>query len=117
MIGRAAQGRPWLFREIAHFLTHGEPIDPPQPAEIRAVLRAHVQELHAFYGEFTGVRVARKHVSWYTHSLAAGAPFRHAFNALESARDQLQALDAYFDRLASAGDTSAHEAGEEELAA
>jgi tRNA-dihydrouridine synthase B len=117
MIGRAAQGRPWIFREIAHFLAHGTPAAQPEPAEIRAVLRAHVQELHAFYGEFTGVRVARKHVSWYTHSLAAGAQFRHAFNALESAGDQLEALDAYFDRLASAGDAMASEAGEEELAA
>jgi tRNA-dihydrouridine synthase B len=113
MIGRAAQGRPWIFREIAHFLTHGEPAAPPGPAEIRAVLRAHVQELHAFYGELTGVRVARKHVSWYTQSLAAGAQFRHTFNALESASGQLDALDAYFDRLASAGDTLASETGEE----
>jgi tRNA-dihydrouridine synthase B len=101
MIGRAAQGRPWIFREIAHYLAHRTHAVPPTLQEMRAVLHAHLTELHAFYGEFSGLRVARKHVSWYTGSLADGTAFRHAFNKLESAREQLEALDAYFDRLES----------------
>ena len=99
MIGRAAQGRPWIFRDIAHYLAHGTPAAPPSLDEIRAVLCAHVAELHAFYGEFSGLRVARKHVSWYTGSLAGGTAFRHTFNKLESARAQLDHLEGYFDRL------------------
>jgi tRNA-dihydrouridine synthase B len=113
MIGRAAQGRPWIFREIAYYLAHGRAAAPPTVAEVRAVLRAHVEELHAFYGEFLGVRVARKHVSWYTESLAGGVQFRHAFNKLESARGQLDALDAYFDRLADSGALFVGDAREE----
>ena len=66
MIGRAAQGRPWMFREISHYLATGERLPPPQVAEIRRVLGAHLDDLYAFYGEQTGVRVARKHISWYT---------------------------------------------------
>ncbi|MPZ44896.1 MAG: tRNA dihydrouridine synthase DusB [Betaproteobacteria bacterium] len=99
MIGRAAQGRPWIFRDIAHYLEHGVRAVAPSLDEIRAVLRVHLAELHAFYGEFSGLRVARKHVSWYTGSLAGGTAFRHAFNKLESARAQLDHLDRYFDRL------------------
>ncbi len=99
MIGRAAQGRPWIFREIAHYLEHVAAPAPPSLGEIRAVLCAHVGELHAFYGELCGLRVARKHVSWYTAALAGGAVFRHTFNRLESARAQLDELDRYFDRL------------------
>jgi tRNA-dihydrouridine synthase B len=113
MIGRAAQGRPWIFREIAHFLSNGKVPAPPAPGEIRAVLRAHVAELHAFYGEHTGVRVARKHVSWYTGSLPDGAAFRQAFNKLEGAREQLDALEAYFDRLESAEPAVTKDAREE----
>jgi tRNA-dihydrouridine synthase B len=99
MIGRAAQGRPWIFRDIAHYLEHGTRAAPPSLDEIRAVLCAHVGELYAFYGEFSGLRVARKHVSWYTGSLAGGSVLRHTFNKLESARAQLDHLDRYFDRL------------------
>ena len=113
MIGRAAQGRPWIFREIEHYLAHGQPAPPPSLDEIRVVLRAHVAELHAFYGEFTGVRVARKHVSWYTGSLPHGAAFRQAFNKLESAPEQLGALDTYFDGLERAGRAEADDAREE----
>ena len=99
MIGRAAQGRPWIFRDIAHYLAHGTRAAPPSLDEIRAVLCAHVAELHALYGEFSGLRVARKHVSWYTGSLAGGSVLRHTFNKLESARAQLDHLERYFDRL------------------
>ncbi|MGH8667331.1 MAG: tRNA dihydrouridine synthase DusB [Burkholderiales bacterium] len=113
MIGRAAQGRPWIFREIAHYLEHGARAAPPSLHEFRAVLRAHVAELHAFYGEFSGLRVARKHVSWYTGSLAGGTAFRHTFNKLESARAQLDRLDAYFDGLEREACFYAHDAREE----
>src|SRR5690606_29150793 len=113
MIGRAAQGRPWIFREIDHFLRHGRPSAPPPVTEIRSVLHAHLLELHAFYGEFLGLRVARKHVSWYTEKLVGSRAFRHAFNKLESARAQIDALDAYFDRLECAPDLYANDAREE----
>ena len=79
MIGRAAQGRPWIFREIVHFLATGEQLAPPEVSEIHA--RAccdHLQDLYAFYGEEAGVRIARKHISWYTKELAGSTAFRHA---------------------------------------
>jgi len=99
MIGRAAQGRPWIFREIACFLDSGETMLSPSLDEIRCVLHGHLLELHAFYGEFPGVRVARKHVSWYTAPFAGSTAFRHQFNRLDSALAQLEALDAYFAQL------------------
>ena len=97
MIGRAAQGRPWLFREIAHYIETGEHLPPPQAEEIRDVLVAHMHELYAFYGEYTGLRVARKHISWYTKGLAGSANFRHRMNQLESIAEQLQAVREFFD--------------------
>jgi tRNA-dihydrouridine synthase B len=96
MIGRAAQGRPWLFREIEHFLTTGTHLPPPPVKEIRDVLIGHVHELYAFYGEHTGLRVARKHISWYTKGLADSATFRHQMNQLESVEEQLQAVEDFF---------------------
>jgi tRNA-dihydrouridine synthase B len=114
MIGRAAQGRPWIFREIEHFLRHGTRAEPPSIAEIRGVLVDHVAELHAFYGEFQGLRVARKHVSWYMSGLCEGSVFRQQFNRLESAQSQLDALAKFFLALG----LSEHEAhAREELAA
>ncbi|MCS6786485.1 MAG: tRNA dihydrouridine synthase DusB [Thiobacillaceae bacterium] len=100
MIGRAAQGRPWIFREVAHYLATGEELPPPEVAEIHALLREHLEELYRFYGEDTGVRVARKHIAWYTRGLADAAAFRHAMNRLDSARAQLAAVDAFFLRAA-----------------
>lgn len=97
MIGRAAQGRPWLFREIAHYLATGERLPSPQTREIREVLTAHVHDLYDFYGEHTGLRVARKHISWYTKGLAGSAHFRHHMNQLESAAEQLRAVNEFFD--------------------
>ena len=97
MIGRAAQGRPWLFREIAHFLDTGERLPSPQISEIQHVLTAHVHELYDFYGEHTGLRVARKHISWYTKGLAGSAHFRHRMNQLESIKEQLQAVNDFFE--------------------
>jgi tRNA-dihydrouridine synthase B len=103
MIGRAAQGRPWMFREIQHYLDTGERLPPPEVAEIHRVLVAHLNDLHAFYGEHTGVRVARKHISWYTKGLAGSAAFRHAMNRLETRRDQLAAVDEFYAQLAGSG--------------
>jgi tRNA-dihydrouridine synthase B len=105
MIGRAAQGRPWLFREIEHFLATGEHLPPPAVEEIRAVLVGHVHELYAFYGEHTGLRVARKHISWYTKGLAGSATFRHQMNQLESVEEQLQAVNDFFDERAQVGES------------
>lgn len=99
MIGRAAQGRPWIFREINHFLKNGEHLAPPTVAEIRAILMAHVQELHKFYGEFMGLRIARKHVSWYMQTLDQGKQFRSIFNGLEQPLEQLESLNIFFDKL------------------
>jgi tRNA-dihydrouridine synthase B len=103
MIGRAAQGRPWMFGEIAHYLATGKHRPPPEVAEIHRVLRAHLEELYTFYGEFTGVRVARKHISWYTKGLAGSAAFRHSMNQFETAPEQRRAVDDFFGELAGRG--------------
>ncbi len=96
MIGRAAQGRPWLFREIEHFLNTGTRLPEPDVTEIHRVTIAHVMELYDFYGEHTGLRVARKHISWYTKGLAGSANFRHQMNRLESVEEQLAAVNEFF---------------------
>lgn len=96
MIGRAAQGRPWLFREIEHYLTTGELLPAPRVSEIHAILRAHLADLYAFYGEDTGVKIARKHIAWYTKGLVGAATFRHAMNQLGTVALQLQAADEFF---------------------
>ena len=100
MIGRAAQGRPWLFREIEHFLNTGEHLPAPETDEIRQVLAGHIEELYNFYGEHTGLRVARKHISWYTKGLAGSAQFRHQMNQLESPAGQMAAVDDFFEQQA-----------------
>jgi tRNA-dihydrouridine synthase B len=97
MIGRAAQGRPWIFREIEHFLTTGTKLPPPEVAEIRDVLVAHLHDLYAFYGYERGVRVGRKHISWYTKGLKNSAVFRARMNTLETAEHQLAAIARFFD--------------------
>jgi tRNA-dihydrouridine synthase B len=103
MIGRAAQGRPWIFREIAHYLATGESLDPPTVAEARALIVAHLADHHAFYGEATGVRIARKHLGWYTRGLPGAERFRAAMNAVESAAEQVAAVERYCDVLAAQG--------------
>lgn len=103
MIGRAAQGRPWIFREIGHFLATGSRLPPPEITEIQRVLVRHLQDLYEFYGEQTGVRVARKHISWYTKGLAGSAAFRHAMNQLQTCAEQLAAVNDFFSELASYG--------------
>jgi tRNA-dihydrouridine synthase B len=100
MIGRAAQGRPWLFREIGHYLATGEPLPAPEVAEIHRVLLEHLDDLYGFYGEITGARMARKHIAWYTKGLADSAGFRHAMNRLETTREQVRAVNDFFWRAA-----------------
>jgi tRNA-dihydrouridine synthase B len=102
-IGRAAQGRPWMFREITHFLETGKRLPPPEVDEIHRVLVAHLNDLYAFYGEHTGVRVARKHISWYTKGLAGSAAFRHGMNQLQTCTEQLAAVNEFFAELAERG--------------
>jgi tRNA-dihydrouridine synthase B len=97
MIGRAAQGRPWLFREIEHFLQHGELLPPPRIDEIQQVMNEHLEDHYAFYGEFTGVRTARKHIGWYTRGLSGANAFRHRMNTLDTTREQLLAVNEFFD--------------------
>ncbi len=96
MIGRAAQGRPWLFREIEYFLKTGQHMPAPTVSEIHRVMVAHVHDLYDFYGEYSGLRVARKHISWYTKGLVDSASFRHQMNQLESCAAQLAAIDDFF---------------------
>jgi tRNA-dihydrouridine synthase B len=100
MIGRAAQGRPWIFREIQHYLDTGAKLPAPEVSEIHSVLVKHLHDLYAFYGEQTGVRVARKHISWYTRGLAGSAAFRHGMNRMETVADQLAAVGRFFGELA-----------------
>jgi len=97
MVGRGAQGNPWLFREIAHFLATGETRQGPDKTEVRTVVLRHVQRLHQFYGDFLGPRIARKHVGWYLQQQAPAADFRRYFNGLEDANQQLEALANYFE--------------------
>ena len=99
MIGRAAQGRPWIFREIAHFLETGELLAPPLVAEVRRLLLEHLQDHYALYGEHIGVLSARKHIGWYVRQLPGGEPFRDAMNRLTDTESQLAAVAAYFDNL------------------
>ena len=99
MVGRGAQGRPWIFQEINHFLKTGKELSAPSMDDIRSIVIEHVQALHNFYGEFMGVRFARKHVAWYVQTHEFGKQFRSTFNALESAVEQLEALNMYFDNL------------------
>lgn len=99
MIGRGAQGNPWIFREVSHYLNTGERLAPPSLMEQHSVLKEHVTAVHAFYGEENGVRIARKHVGWYLMEHDKDRQFRKVFNALESAEEQLQAIDHYFNNV------------------
>ncbi|MGZ8271850.1 MAG: tRNA dihydrouridine synthase DusB [Methylophilus sp.] len=99
MIGRAAQGRPWIFREIEHYLATGEHLPPPTVDEIHTVMLEHLHDLYAFYGDISGMRVARKHISWYTKGLAGSAQFRHNMNTLQTIELQLNAINDFFAEL------------------
>jgi tRNA-dihydrouridine synthase B len=100
MIGRAAQGRPWIFREIAHFLATGTHLAPPLVAEVRRLLLDHLVDHYALYGEFTGVRSARKHIGWYVKALPGGEAFRARMNTIEDSQAQHAAVADYFDAMA-----------------
>ncbi len=99
MIGRAAQGRPWIFREIDHFLKSGEQLPEPTLEEVRDILLAHLHNLYEFYGEYTGVRMARKHISWYSKGQRHGGAFRQAVNRVEDAEQQLAMVNTFFAQL------------------
>ncbi|MEO8003376.1 MAG: tRNA dihydrouridine synthase DusB [Betaproteobacteria bacterium] len=103
MIGRAAQGRPWIFREIAHYLENGTHLPAPRIAEIRDVLVQHLHNLYALYGDEAGVRIARKHIGWYVKGLAGGNEFRQAMNRLDTVTAQLAAVEHFLDGLSSHG--------------
>jgi tRNA-dihydrouridine synthase B len=100
LIGRAAQGRPWIFREIAHYLATGERLPETAPNEVRDLLLGHLDALHAFYGEVQGVRIARKHLGWYAKDRAENEAFRHVVVRAETAAEQRRLTIDYFDRLA-----------------
>ena len=99
MIGRAAHGRPWIFREFLYFLNEGKKLPPPAVTEMRAVALEHLEGIYSLYGEELGVRIARKHIGWYVRGLAGGEAFRREANAIVSARAQLAAVGRFFDGL------------------
>ncbi len=107
MIGRAAQGRPWIFREVDHFLNTGHTLPEPDVSEIRDILLGHLHNLYAFYGEYTGVRIARKHISWYSKGQRHGAAFRQAVNRVETVDEQLNMVQDFFARLIAGEDLAA----------
>lgn len=98
MIGRAAQGRPWIFREVDHYLRTGRDLGQPASSEVRDIMLTHLEQLYSFYGEYTGLRVARKHLSWYCRSRADAEPFRRKMVRVESAAEQLRLVLAFFDQ-------------------
>ena len=100
MIGRAAQGRPWIFREIAHYLATGEELEAPETLQAKAWLTEHLHDHYGLYGEASGVRSARKHIGWAVHGLPGGAAFRDQMNRIDEATAQLRAVEEFFDRLA-----------------
>ena len=96
MIGRAAQGRPWIFREIDHYLRTGEKLAPPSYGEMRELLLEHLDDHYRFYGEHTGVRTARKHIGWYLEGLPDADSFRDRMNLIDNTRDQWRAVSEWF---------------------
>lgn len=103
MIGRAAQGRPWIFREIAHYLETGEHLAAPEIVEVKQVLMGHLTELYQFYGEYSGCRIARKHIAWYTKGLRSSNEFRQNMYKVENTADQAKVVESYFDQLLDQG--------------
>lgn len=101
MIGRPAQGRPWIFQEIHHYLENGTTMDELPTQEVKAIMLSHVNALHEFYGEYLGPRIARKHVGWYLKEHEQASEFRRTFNAIDAAPLQIEALEGYFDNVAS----------------
>jgi tRNA-dihydrouridine synthase B len=99
MIGRGAQGRPWIFREVAHYLATGELLSAPSPQDVSAILLGHLEHLYAFYGEHAGVRIARKHLGWYAKDRTENAAFRDVVNRSETAHEQMHLTRRYFEQL------------------
>jgi len=99
MIGRAAQGRPWIFREIAHFLATGQHLPPPRTHEVQAWLIEHLHDHYGLYGEHIGVRSARKHIGWAVRALPGGEAFRGLMNTLDDCQAQLRAVQMFFEDL------------------
>ena len=99
MIGRAAQGRPWILGRIAHYLATGESLPEPSLREVRDILLGHLEHLHAFYGEVSGVRIARKHLGWYAKDRPENTAFRAVVNRAQTADEQLRLTRDYFDAL------------------
>jgi len=104
MIGRAAQGRPWIFREIAHYLAAGEILPTPEIAEIQTIMNEHLLDHYAFYGEYTGLRTARKHIGWYCKGLRNSHHFRQKMNTADDCKTQLQMVNDFFDEMKSHSD-------------
>lgn len=99
MIGRAAQGNPWVFREVDHYLETGTEMEKPSLEEVRSTLLEHLHNLYDFYGEYSGVRVARKHISWYSKGQRHGGAFRQAVNQVESSAEQIKMIETFFNEL------------------
>ena len=116
MIGRAAQGRPWIFREMQHYLDTGMHLPPPEVEEIRIVMLGHLEDHYHFYGMEAGARIARKHISWYTKGLAGSAAFRRQMNMLLTAGEQLKAINEFFDSLGERDARLSYAEGNEEAA-
>lgn len=104
MIGRAALGRPWLFREIHHYLAHGTLLAPPLVAEVKRLLMHHLEDHYSLYGSFTGVRTARKHIAWYVHGLPGATEFRKQLNAIEDCQKQSLAVADFLDEIGQQAD-------------
>jgi tRNA-dihydrouridine synthase B len=117
MIGRAAQGRPWIFREIEHFLRTGTHLPAPMIVEVRALMDEHLRAHYAFYGDYLGVRTARKHIGWYVRELAGGEAFRQQMNRLEDCKQQLAAVSTFFESQLAYGERLQYRPTEEKLAA
>lgn len=107
MIGRGAQGNPWIFRQILHFLDHDELLPDPEVTEIKQVLIEHLKNLYDFYGDYTGVRMARKHIAWYSKGLRNGNAFRQAMNQFEQPQQQLRFTRDFFEQLEQQQDSQA----------
>lgn len=107
MVGRAAQGKPWIFREITHFLKTGQLLPSPEIAEIQQVLMGHLHELYKFYGEYSGCRIARKHIAWYTTGLHKSNEFRQNMYKIDNTLEQAKMVEQYFNQLLTMGETLA----------
>jgi tRNA-dihydrouridine synthase B len=117
MIGRAAQGRPWICREVDHYLRTGDVLPAPLVSEVQALMDEHLRAHYAFYGEYLGVRTARKHIGWYVRDLAGGEDFRQRMNLLEDCEQQLAALREFFDLQLTFGERLQYGLAEQKLAA